>query len=180
MEHTMRNLLLITTTLSFACLELEEYEEGFAGEETETEYEDNFDEETVITVNWNSAGVTLELENSDQEGRYNWGLTENTGGCLDSEWGCWTGEDCHMGFDLTSGGNLSYCHPVGEGQNTISYGSTPDSVREGSSTVFGNAQFRTVVTHVLDDYSSFEGETCWTWGADTTYYNGFYKQCLEM
>jgi hypothetical protein len=65
-------------------------------------------------------------------------------------------------------------------RDKISYGSSPDSVREGSSTVFGNAQFRTVVTHVLDDYSTFEEETCWTWGADTSYYNGFYKRCLEM
>ena len=174
----MRNLLLLVTATSFACIPPEECEEGM--DCYETEYQDNFEDETVITVDWSNNGLTLELENTDQEGIYNFGITENAGSCLDSDWGCWTGEDCHMGFDLTNGGNLSYCHPVQEGRNTISYGASPDSVREGSSTVFGNSAFRSVVTYVLDNYASFEDESCWTWGADTSYYNGFYKTCTEM
>ena len=172
----MRNLLLLVSASTIACVEIGEGIEDFPG----TEFENTYEDETIITVDWSSNGITLEIENSDEAGIYNWGLAENAGECLTSEWGCWTGEDCHMGFDLTSGGNLTYCHPVEEGRNTISYGAAPDSVREGGSTVFGNSSFRTVVTHVLDNFASFEDETCWTWGADTSYYNGFYKNCIEM
>ena len=172
----MRKLLLLLSTAAVACVEIGNYEEDFI----DTAEEEASWDDTVITVNWQSNGVTLEIENSDESGIYNWGITENAGSCLTSEWGCWTGEDCFMGFDLTSGGNLSYCHPVQEGRNTISYGASPDGVREGSSTVFGNASFSHLVTYVLDNYASFEEETCWTWGADTSYYNGFYKTCYEM
>ena len=174
----MRSLLLIATATAFACIPTEECIDGV--DCFEPQYEDNFEAEVVATIGWNSNAVVLELENTDPDGIYNFGITENAGSCLDSEWGCWTGEDCHMGFDLTSGGNLSYCHPVEEGRNTISYGASPDAVREGSSTVFGDSSFQSVVTYVLDNYASFEADTCYTWGADTTYYNGFYKQCIEM
>ena len=172
----MRKLLLLLSTAAVACVEIGDYEDDF----TDTAEEEGNWDETVITVNWQSNGVTLEIENSDEAGIYNWGITENAGSCLTSEWGCWTGEDCFMGFDLASGGNLSYCHPVQEGRNTISYGASPDAVREGSSTVFGNTSFQNSVTYVLDNYASFEEETCWTWGADTRYYDGFYKTCYEM
>jgi len=174
----MRNLLLLATATSFACIPIGEYDEEFTN--SDVQYEDNFEEEVVVTVNWNNSGVVLEVENSDPNGRYSFGLAENSGSCLDSEWGCWTGEDCYMGFDLTSGGNLTYCHPVYEGVNNIYYGATPDAVQEGHSTVFGNSTFRSVVTYVLDNHASLEDESCWVWGADTSYYNGFYKDCFEM
>ena len=116
----MRNLLLLATATSFACIPIGEYDEEFTN--SDVQYEDNFEQEVVVTVNWNNSGVVLEVENSDPNGRYSFGLAENSGSCLDSEWGCWTGEDCYMGFDLTSGGNLTYCHPVYGGTREVHRG----------------------------------------------------------
>ena len=172
----MRKLLLLLSTAAVACVEIGNYEEDFI----DTAEEEGSWDDTVITVNWQSNGVTLEIENSDESGIYNWGITENAGSCLTSEWGCWTGEDCHMGFDLTEGGNYLYCHPVDSISSTLEYGASPDAVLEGATTVFGGPSFETLVTYVLDQSSSVEEETCWVWGADTVYYNGFYKTCLEM
>ena len=62
----------------------------------------------------------------------------------------------------------------------MTYGAATDAVAGGSTTVFSSADFGSLTTHVLDDENSTEAGTCWTWGADTTYYNGFYKSCEAM
>ena len=142
---------------------------------------EDIEESMTVSVSWGDTELTLELTNADVAESYSLGIAENVGDCLSSEWGCWTGEDCHMGFDLNNdNGNLSYCHPLESDSISLAYGATPDDVVEGVTTVFGNNSFETLVTYVLDQVSSVEEETCWVWGADTNYYNGFYKSCIAM
>jgi len=170
----MNVIAIFSMVAAVGCIPIEEVKE--TGEE---ELIDEVDPMSA-SVSWGDSSVSLSITNGDSAASYNWGIAENSGGCLSSEWGCWTGEDCHMGFDLTSGGNYSYCHPVSSTGGSLAYGASPDAVAEGDSTVFGEASFSTVTTHVLDNAASTEAESCWVWGADTSYYNGYYKSCTEM
>ena len=175
--RTTTKFLLLTLSASVACIPIEEGKEtGETGTTTTPPVSDPIS----MSVAWGDSSVSLSIENGETGASYNWGIAENSGACLTADYGCWTGEDCHMGFDLTSGGNLSYCHPVSATGGTLSYGAGTDAVAEGSTTVFGNSDFSTVTTYVLDNAASPEGGTCYTWGADTSYYNGFYKSCEEM
>ena len=124
--------------------------------------------------------IKINVINGDENASYTLGITENFGDCLVSEWGCWTGEDCHHGFTLSENGTLSYCHPIDTSSATLTYGALPEEVIEGSTTVFGDSSFEELITYVLDQSSSIEDETCWIWGADTSYYTDFYNSCLEM
>ena len=171
----MKKLILLPALAMFACID-EGKETG--GEETGTE--EVADPTASISVDWGADSVTLTLavENGLEGASYFWGIAETSGSCLDSEWGCWTGEDCFRGFD-TESGNLTYCHPVDATGGNLSYGATPDGVAEGMDTVFGSADFSSVTTHIVDDQGSAEGP-CWVWGADATYYSGYGKTCTEM
>ena len=184
----MKKLILLPAFAMFACVDTGKT--GDSGdtatdtEETDTEETDTEEtgtEETGSVVPavelgtaWGDDSVTLTITNGAEDASYFWGIAETTGDCLDSEWGCWTGEDCFQGFEA-----YTYCHPVDATGGSLSYGATPDAVTEGTDTVFGSADFDTITTHIVDDQSSAEGP-CWVWGADTTYYSGYEKTCTEM
>jgi len=171
----MKNTLLLVSAVSMlACVDTGKE----TGEDTGTapiEYV-----QPTPSVTWGDSSVSLDIADAETGAAYNWGIAENTGGCLESEWGCWTGEDCHRGFDLSDGGNYLYCHPVTGSSASLAYGAAPDAVTEGSSTVFGDATFSTVTTHILDNTVSAEAGSCWVWGADTSHYANYSKTCNEM
>jgi hypothetical protein len=159
----------------------EEEEEEGEEEELDTAQEEE-ESETTTSVSWAAGAVTLDIANGDETASYNWGLTENVGSCIDDGW-CWTGEDCHTGYNETNGGNILYCHPVSSSGGSLSYGASCDSsgcdVIEGSTTVFDDG-FSDKITHILDNEASTEDGSCWVWGADTSYYDGFPKGCVNM
>ena len=173
--QTVKTLGLLTIVSAISCIPIEDGKE--TGEDSGTPV---VADPLSTSVSWGDSSVSLSLENAETGASYYWGIAENAGSCLTSEYGCWTGEDCFMGFDLTDGGNYLYCHEVGATGGSLSYGAAPDSVVEGGTTVFSSANFSTVVTYLLDNAASTEAESCWVWGADTTYYNGYGKTCVEM
>lgn len=156
--------------LASGCVEIKEDTGGTDGDTSEVV-------ETVdptFGVSWGDSSVSLSITDGAEGAAYYLGIAENSG-CDD----CWTGEDCFMGYDLSSGDNLLYCHPVSATGGELSYGATPSDVVEGSTTVYSNADFSTGVTYIVDDRSGADAP-CWTWGADTTYYNGYDKACTAM
>ena len=146
---------------------------------TDTGVEDT-DPEPELSVFWGSSSLELVIGNANPEATYNFGVVENAGVCLGSEWGCWTGEDCFRGYDLTDGSNLLYCHPVRDTSLQLAYGAATYAVDEGSNTVFYSDEWSGFTTYLLDNAASSANNTCYTWGADTSYYNGYYKTCTEM
>lgn len=135
---------------------------------------------SVMSVDWgeNAVSVNFLFEAGSEDAEYYWGIAETNGDCLDSEEGCWTGEDCFRGFN-TETGNLSYCHPISETGGSLVYGASPENVTEGADTVFSGDQFASIVTHIIHDRSFTEGP-CWIWGADWWYYDDYEKNCIEM
>ena len=158
--------------LASACVEIKE---DTASDVTDTS-EDVVTVDPTFGVSWGDSSVSLSVTDGADGATYYWGITENGGDCGDA---CWTGEDCFMGYDLDSGDNLLFCHPVGATGVELSYGATGGDTEAGVTTTFGGAQFSTVVTYIVDDRSSADAP-CWTWGADTNYYNGYEKTCTAM
>ena len=174
-----KSLLLAGALLATACVDIKE--DTGTTETTDTSTTEDTEEAwaPTVSVDWASDAVTLTFENQAEGGMYYWGITENSGACVDAGT-CWTGEDCHMGYDLEeSDGNLSFCHPLGSTGVTLAYGATPQDIVEGDTTVFGNSDFLEVTTYILDDRSSADAP-CWTWGVDESYYSGYEKSCSSM
>jgi len=167
----MKNLTFVAALFAVGCIEIEK---DTGSETTDT----STTEETVVdpsfSVAWGDSSVALTISDAGEGASYYWGIAENND-CTD----CWTAEDCHMGYDLTTDENISYCHPVSATGADLTYGASYDGVVEGESTLFYQDTFSTSVTYVLDDRSSADAP-CWTWGADTTYYNGYEKACTAM
>jgi len=133
-----------------------------------------------VVVTWDVAGIRLELSSGQSNSNYSFGIAENTGACLD-DGSCWTGEDCFQGYETADGDILLYCHPLYGGNSlALEYGSLPELVNEGESTVFADASFQSVVTYILNDLRSSEEGSCWVWGADPSYYEDFAPICSEM
>jgi hypothetical protein len=178
---TMRKLStisIISLVSAISCIPIGDYDKE-TGETFDTEEQEEEVLPIEISVSWGDSSITLDLVNGDQGASYYWGLAENNGTCLTEGW-CWTGEDCFMGYDLTEGGNYTYCHPVNTNGGMLFYGASPDAVEAGSTTVFSSTSFSVDVTHILDNQASLEDESCWVWGADTNYYNGYEKDCQVM
>ena len=168
----MKNLTVLAALFAVGCVDIKE--------DTGTETTDTADTEEVVVadptfaVSWGDSSVSLSITDAADGASYYWGITENSG-CDD----CWTAEDCFMGYDLGTGTNLSYCHPVSATGGELSYGAGATDVVEGSTTLFWEAAYSTKVTYIVDDRSSADAP-CWTWGADTTYYGGYEKSCTAM
>jgi hypothetical protein len=178
----MKNtLLLVSAVAMLACVDT-----GKETGETETGTPEVIEYvEPTPTVAWGEAGVSMEIADAEEGAAYTWGIVENFGECKTLEeageiGACWTGEDCHRGYALNDGGQYLYCHPISGSSIELSYGAAPDAVQEGTTTVFGDATFSTVTTHILDNTVSQEAGSCWVWGADPTYYDGYAKTCNAM
>ena len=175
-----KSLLLAGALLATACVDIKE--DTGTTETTDTSTTEDTEEAwaPAVSVDWASDAVTLTFENQAEGGMYYWGITENSGACVDAG-ECWTGEDCFMGYDLASGDNLLFCHPLGSTGVTLAYGATGANTVEGETTTFNmaNADYSAVTTHILDDRSSADAP-CWTWGVDESYYSGYEKSCSSM
>ena len=136
---------------------------------------------SYLSLDWEGYSVTLSIgiENGLDGADYHWGIAETSGSCLDYEGGCWTGEDCFMGYDLNDGTNLRYCHPISDTGATLAYEGSVSNLDEGQETVFPDNSYLEFTTHLIDDWSSAEAP-CWVFGDDTSYYDGYEKSCTEM
>ena len=128
-------------------------------EQPESEWPPPFDADVI----WGTIAVQVTQTNG-VAGYF--GMAET--GCGDPD-KCWYGEDCIYG-DLT--GAYYYCHPTGADGVTLAYGGSYDSLSEGSETVFGDASFEGTVTYYFE-----QGEDCYIWGHDSSYYSG--QGCSE-
>ena len=139
-------------------------------------------QEPPISVVWGEASISLSFDlvalQSEQSERaeYFWGIAE-TSDCED----CWTGEDCFNGYEINQDSTLSYCHPVSESGGELRYGGDAPNLTEGTDTVFNNQvkDFSATTTHILIERGS-EGDICWVWGDDTSYYSEYERGCTDM
>ena len=173
-----KTLLFAGVLFAAACVDIKE--DTGTTDTTDTSTTEDTEEAWApeVSVDWAADAVTLNFANQAEGGMYYWGIVENAGACLDAG-SCWTGEDCFMGYDLESGSNLLFCHPVGATGVTLAYGATGANTVEGETTTFGNSDYSSVTTHILDDRSSADAP-CWTWGVDESYYSGYEKSCSSM
>ena len=137
-------------------------------------YGDGYYDTTTTTTGWSedpSASLTwgataLQLTISGGPGAYWFGMAE-TVGCED----CWTGEDCVYGYDA-AGTTLAYCHDGTDTGTTLAYGGDPGA-RTAGSTVFPDGSYDGAATCYRESDPDFGGDgSCYTWGADTSYYDG--------
>jgi hypothetical protein len=179
MTKTILPIFLISGCITVSPIDPSKGKSG--SNDTSTEDTDTNDPDTNIqpSVVWGNDSVSLEIANADEGAAYTWGIAENFGDCLNTGL-CWTGEDCFLGFELSSGGNFLYCHPISGSSIELSYGANPDTIVEGATTLFQDPSFSTVTTHILDNIVSQENGSCWVWGADTSYYDEYDKTCNAM
>lgn len=116
---------------------------------------------------WSSGSLTIDLVHGDPAG-YRFGIAETS--CSGGE--CWTAEDCYLGYTLSDGSVLSYCHPLSRAGGQLTTVSLPTDIVEGSTTLLSSA---TQNTYYLKESSSGE---CWVWGQDTSYYGAL--GCSDM
>lgn len=155
----MKNVLLIAGLLMVGCNDGKDSGDTDTGDTTTGEVTPS------ASVSWGSDSLTVTLTDGDDITFF--GITETGGGCTD----CWTGEDCDGGYELSTGDLLQYCHPVSGGSITLGYDGDPNSLSEGSETVF-NAGFEGSVTYYIEDSSA----NCYVWGDNPGYYAG----CTEI
>jgi hypothetical protein len=109
-------------------------------------------------VTWGAGSVDL-TQTGGVAGYF--GLAET--GCGDPE-NCWYGEDCIYG-DHT--GNYYYCHTTNDSGVSLAYGGAFDAISEGADTVFTDSSFDGTVTYYVE-----QGDACYVWGNDVSYYAG--------
>ncbi len=121
-------------------------------------------DEVEVDVFWTNYAIEVTVKPADS---YWFGVVESIESC---EPYCWTGEDCAYGYQVSEIVYGPYCHPLSEGRAELMYGADIDSVQEEVETVFPSDEWDGLTTYFLQ--SATEG-TCWVWGLDPGYYDGF-------
>lgn len=115
-------------------------------------------------MTWDETGICVTLDSPVEGMRF--GMAQTGQGALG-----WYDEDCvspnpgdapDMGFDL--------CHPVDPSEPwclATDRSSSPTDLDPETSTLFAQDNESDL------SYALFDGEVCWTWGDDPTYYTGF-------
>ena len=122
-----------------------------------------------FSASWDSTGVTITVENGS--GVYTLGMAETDPENHDP----WTGEDCLKGyFDSHDNLTLLYCHPLTSTGASFTSGGDPAMLDENTETVFVQNQDLVITYAVWDEAHT----SCWTFGADTTYYTYSDSTCV--
>ena len=176
----MRLLPSVPFLLSLAAC-IEKYgDDDTAGEESESDTDTDVDVDTdtdidtagseaVLALDWEASGIVLTVTGGDPGG-YWFGIVETDPASSDP----WTGEDCYLGYTLSSGLTLAYCHPIRAGSNHFAYDGSAAALDEATETVFP-ASFREVTTYYLEENAT---GACWVWGHDPSYYDAL--PCTEL
>ena len=141
----------------------------------------------TVDITWTTEGIQVSIENGEGM-EFRFGLTESTESCsVDTEYGCWTAEDCMSGY-ITPQNDFShpvYCHGIGTSGSTLKYsdsligvitGASSDYVINGQQTAFPSPNdemsYEYEVTYYLEGTTVGSNPTteCWTWGVNPRHY----------
>lgn len=131
-------------------------------------------------ASWDGAG-TLTLTITGLAGTtYDFGMAETGGGDDLSGADGWYGEDCILDPENDAPGDYSdygyeICHQASATGLTLTHVADPDTVTASSSTLLPGTAGAAAITYVLFESGA---ATCWTWGHDVTWYDGF--GCTEL
>ena len=126
-------------------------------------------------ASWDAAG-TLTLTITGLAGTtYDFGMAETGAGATG-----WYGEDCILDPDNDAAGDFSdygyeICHQASASGLTLTHTGDADTVVASSTTLLPGTAGANVITYVLFETGA---DTCWTWGNDVTWYDGF--GCTEL
>ena len=141
----------------------------------------------TVDIDWLADHLAITITNG-QGYAFEFGLTESSQECsIDTEYGCWTGEDCFSGYVTPQGtyAHISYCHPLREDGGELEYstglievitGSNNSYVIPGTRTAFpspnANQSYEFEVTYFLRATSvgSNPVTKCWAWGKDPDHF----------
>jgi hypothetical protein len=139
----------------------------------------------TIDLSWAETGIEIELNNGSGY-EFVFGMVESTTECsADTEYGCWTAEDCINGYitPQETFAHPSYCHPLSQSGTTLEYSESlvaiitkTDEVIQGSKTAFPKPSedntYEFSVTYYLQATSTGANPTieCWSWGVDPDYF----------
>ena len=150
-------------------------------------------EETIvqnptIDINWGSNSIDIEIQNGSGYD-FEFGITESTTSCsIDTEYGCWTAEDCLSGY-ITPQETFShppYCHTLLDSGGSLTYssslmgvitGTVDDYVIPGERTAFPapteELSYEFSVTYILKATSTGADPVseCWTWGVNPDHFS---------
>ncbi len=130
-------------------------------------------EPSSVSVSFGSDSLTVTIS-EDGPGGYWLGMAETA--ASDDPW---TGEDCYLGYTLTDGTVLSYCHNAGDGGTlTLSYGGDPTDLDDSTETVFSAEQDGRITYYLYSDPTWGGNDMCWVWGNESSYYDAL--GCNEM
>jgi len=167
MEEEMTKFWMVlasATMFSFGCVDKGD---DTGGAEADADTDADTDADPTFSVSWGSSSVSATA--TDWDGGF-FGMAEDNASCnaADSEYGCYTGEDCAYGYDNPVSGNSfgPYCHPMSDSV-TLTY-SGDCTVTEGSETCFG-----TSFSGLTAYYFEAEDGTCYTGGTYPEYWSGF-------
>ena len=154
--------------LLLSCLVTQSHwEEKFGPLDPEGQTRDSGQGHPWVEVSWGASKLEARVHNREPGVSYQYGIAETHPMCSTQagivEGRCWTGEDCHRGFQADSG-SYQYCHPADE-DLALDYADDPGLVSEGQTTLFSQ-NYAFLVTHIL---LASTGE-CWVWGLEPEHY----------
>jgi len=158
--------LAAATMFSFGCVD-----KGgdTGGEEADADTDADTDADPTFAVSWGASSLTATA--TDFDGAF-FGMAEDNASCnsADSEYGCYTGEDCAYGYDNPVTGSTfgPYCHPLSSGTVTLTYSGSCE-VTEGSETCFPNDGYSGLTAY----YFEAADGSCYTGGTNPDYWSGF-------
>jgi len=134
---------------------------------------DTGDTRPPASIAWTETDIIITTEQDEpRTGNLFFGFAE-TDGCGED---CWTGEDCFLGAVLNDDEKtrVQYCHPLPPSGTRLQYGGERRALAVGRETAFKDATAASRVTLVVEDVAK---ATCWTWGANPTYYESL--RCID-
>lgn len=131
------------------------------------------DDWVEVEMVWQEDGLYLYAWGASDE--WSFGMAELD---LDSDWFGWTGEDCLEGDIDDAGTSWQLCHPVeNDAEVWLAGVETPEEIVEGETTMMNSAMDEE--DHVAYALWSEETGECYTWGAQSWYYESF-AGCEEL
>jgi len=140
-----------------------------------------------IDITWKPEGLELLIANGAGY-EFEFGMVESSTECsIDTEYGCWTAEDCISGYisPQETFSHIPYCHPLEDVGDTLDYsssligvitGSVDDYVIQGEQTAFpapsDDMSYEFAVTYYLKAISTGSDPTieCWAWGVNPDHF----------
>ena len=155
---------------------------------------DSAEEDTIVLnpvadIDWTAEKLVINIENGSGY-EFTFGIAETSTECgIDTQYGCWTAEDCGSGYLSPQGDypHPAYCHPLSEVGEELDYsesiysviaGLNENYVVAGKETAFPapteDVSYEFQVTYYLQavEIGNAGSETeCWVWGLDPDHFS---------